>query len=89
MLHVRLFFDYAGSNPKFWASDVDGGKSLNEALSGQAALYAESIEDNNKVLSENARYITLSLKLILWGVLISLGIEFVIVLYKLGSTGGL
>lgn len=73
-----MLFDYAGNNPKFWAADVESGKSLIKAMAGQAALYAESIEDNNKVLAENNRYLTSALNLILWGFLFAVGLEFVI-----------
>jgi hypothetical protein len=78
-------FDYAGNNPKYWATDVESGKSLTKAMAGQAALYAESIEDNNNVLAENNRYLAFALNMILWGFLLAAGLEFVIGMMYLGG----
>lgn len=45
---------HAGTSPKHWRPDVEKSTSLEASLAGQAALYAQSIDDNNVVLNRNA-----------------------------------
>jgi hypothetical protein len=80
-------FDYAGSNPKHWKSDIDKGLMLKDSLAGQAALYAESIADNGAVLAENCRYLRMSLVVLFFGVTLSAAAQFVLVLFEIGRGG--
>ena len=78
-------FDYSGGNPKHWIADLEAQQTLIASLAQQAAFYAEGIEENGKVLSRNHRYIGWALTWALAGVFGGAGLEFVIVLYKLGT----
>ncbi|MCH7693245.1 MAG: hypothetical protein IID50_07360 [Proteobacteria bacterium] len=47
-------FDLPGSQPKEWVEDVKAGKPLDDSLAEQAGHYQGKIEDNRKVLRQNA-----------------------------------
>jgi hypothetical protein len=54
-------FFFAGNNPKNWVPDVDRGMGLTRSLADQAAVYAVDIEKNEKILSDNHRFLKFAL----------------------------
>ena len=68
-------FYFRGNNPKFWASDIEKGQSLKDALAGQALLYSIGISKNVEILSENHRWSQLGLKLAGCGAVVATFIE--------------
>jgi len=77
-------FYYRGNNPKFWASDIEKGLSLKDALAGQALLYSIGISKNVEILSENHRWAQLGLKLAGLGAIVAAFIEGLVLFIKLG-----
>jgi hypothetical protein len=78
-------WSYTGNNPKFWISDIEKGRSLNQALVGQASLYARGITKNKEILDENQRYSWLAIKLVGFGAVLALAIEGLVIFIQLGS----
>ena len=80
-------FDYAGSNPKYWVSDIENKFTLVRSLAGQAAQYADGIEQNSGVLSASHHWLSKSLVWMGYAITGALATEFVIVLSHVGKTG--
>jgi hypothetical protein len=70
---------YTGNNPRFWVADIERGRSLNDALAGQAALYANGISKNSALLSENQRWSRLALRVAGFGAVIAFAIEGLVI----------
>ena len=82
-------FDYAGSNPKFWTSDVERNHSLVRSLAGQAAQYADGIAQNSKVLSAGHYWLSMSSTWMVWAIVGAAAIEFVLFLSHVAKTGSI
>jgi hypothetical protein len=80
-------FDYAGSNPRFWVSDIDAGHALTRSLAGQAAQYAAGIAENIKVLDRSHRLLHRCLLSTGYAIAGALVIEFVLALTQFAKTG--
>ena len=82
-------FDYAGSNPKHWVSDIENRHSFVRAMAGQAAQYADGISDNSRILRNGQSWLKRSLSCIFWGIFLGLAIEVIIALDRLARTGSI
>jgi len=80
-------FRYTGNNPKFWAPDVARKQSLVSSLAGQAALYAQGIEENKGVLEDNHRNVKRALSALIYGITFAAAIEFAILMGMLADRG--
>jgi hypothetical protein len=80
-------FYYRGNNPKFWASDIESKKTLQQALAGQITLYSEGITKNGYLLGVNQRYMWFSLRVAAWGTVVAGLIEGFILFLRVGSGG--
>jgi hypothetical protein len=80
-------FRYTGNNPKFWVPDVERGQILISSLAGQAALYAQGIEQNKDVLEDNHRNVKRALSAMIYGIVFAAAIEFAILMGLLAEHG--
>ncbi|WP_185982831.1 hypothetical protein [Aureimonas mangrovi] len=72
-------FDFAGSSPSDWASDVAQGVSLEHALADQCANHAEAIADNHDRMKINGARLWSALRVGV-GTILAGGVAFVLAL---------
>jgi hypothetical protein len=82
-------WNYTGNNPRFWISDIEKGRTLKDALAGQAALYAAGISKNADILDENQRWARLGLRLAGFGSALAFAIEGLVIFIKVSAGGSI
>lgn len=80
-------FDYAGSNPRFWVSDIEKCYGFERSMAGQAAQYAEGIKENAMVLQRGQIWLSRALSWVVAALAGATMIEFILFMDHLARTG--